>query len=318
MTETNHRRQASRQVLLATLWLSLLVLAVKVWAGWATHSLSLLAESLHTLIDVFSTLLSLITVSSPFRTLGREVGGHGKFETSGAFFVVAFLGFAGFNLLGMSFQQLEAATHSTVLPYPVNINPQLIQLLGVVIAISLCATFFERYEARVLDSPALRLNANHMLQDAWLTILVLAGLVGVWQGYMWLDPLLAIVIVIMAVGSCWRVLNWQLPLLVRQTAIAPEALAQTARQIEGVTHCYQVQSRGIVGRHVFVKMHLVLHPEFMGAARLISERVEGAIRERYGPVQVVIQIDSDRHNSAHSLDSVLGNTPGRTNELDWN
>jgi divalent metal cation (Fe/Co/Zn/Cd) transporter len=98
-----------------------------------------------------------------------------------------------------------------------------------------------------------------------------------------------------------------LPLLLRQIAIAPEVLAQIARQVEGVTHCYRVQSRGIVGRYVFVEMHLILHPEFTGAARVIAERVEGAIRECYGPVQAIIHIDSEQD----ALDNTYGSMEPR-------
>jgi len=85
--------------------------------------------------------------------------------------------------------------------------------------------------------------------------------------------------------------------LMKQMAIAPEALAQTIHQVEGITHCYGIQSRGVVGRQVFVEMRLILHPECMSVARTIAERVERVIRDRYGPAKVVIYIDSDRPKS---------------------
>ncbi len=290
MSEAQGRRQASRQVLLASLWLTLLVLAVKVWIGWATQALSLVAESLHTLIDSFSILLSVISISSSFSERGGW--GHGKLEATMTLLLVAFLGFACLSILAVSASQLEAiASHSTDL-LPVKINALLLQMLGVVMAISFCVAAFELYEARVLESAALRFSANHLFQDAWLMILVLVGLVGVSWGYTWIDPALAIAMVVTAVISCWRVLNWQLPSLMHQIAIAPEALAQTIHQVEGITHCYAINSRGIVGRQVFVEMHLILHPECIGIARSIAERVERAIRERYGPAKVVIYIDS--------------------------
>lgn len=39
-------------------------------------------------------------------------------------------------------------------------------------------------------------------------------------------------------------------------------IAQIARQVGGVTHCYQIQSQGIVGRFVYIQMHLIIHSEF--------------------------------------------------------
>lgn len=292
MSEAQGRRRASRQVLLASLWMTLLVLAVKVWIGWVTQSLSLVAESLHTLIDSFSILLSVISISS-MGSSGREVWGHGRLEATMALMLVAFLGFACLNLLAISAGQLEAIVSNSPELLSVRINPPLLQVLAVVMAISFCIASFELYQARVLESTALRFNANHLLQDSWLMILVLAGLVGVWRGYTWIDPILAMVMVVAAAISCWRVFNRQLPSLMRQIAIAPEALAQTIHQVEGITHCYAIQSRGIVGRQVFVEMRLILHPECMGIARTIAERVERVIRERYGPARVVIYIDSN-------------------------
>ena len=130
-----------------------------------------------------------------------------------------------------------------------------------------------------------------------MTILVLIGLIGVWRGYRWLDPAIALFMVLTCLTSFWRILNWQLPSFMQQVAIAPEALAQTIHQVEGITHCYDIRSRGIVGRQIFVEMRLILHPECMSIARSIAERVERAIRDRYGPAKVVIYIDSDTTES---------------------
>ncbi|NET30835.1 MAG: cation diffusion facilitator family transporter [Cyanothece sp. SIO1E1] len=294
MREVYDRKRTSYLILFTALWLTLLVLAVKVWAGWATKSLSLMAESLHTLIVGFSTLLSLALVASPFRLSNRGVWGYGKREVAGILLLTSFLGFSGFSLLMMSVQQLEAATRGSTVPFPVHISLPLIQLVGVVIAISLILACFESYEAKALESPALRLNSRCVFQDVWLTMLLIAGLLAIWQGYVWLDPLLAIFLVLMTIRSLWQMLSRQLPLLVRQTAIAPETLSQIAHQVEGVIQCHCRRCQGIVGRQVLIELRLVLHPEFMGVAHIIAERVEGAIRERYGPIQARIRIDGDR------------------------
>ncbi len=292
MAEAQGRRRASRQVLLASLWLALLILVVKVWIGWATQSLSLLAESLQTLVNGFSILLSTIAITSRYPA-SREVGGHGKVESVLALLLAALMGFACLSLLVVSVQQLEAIAQEASW-LSVRVNSPLLQLLGVVVATNFCLACFQRYEAGLLENSALRFSAGHLFQDTWLMLPVLAGLVGVGRGYLWLDPVLAVLLVLAAICNCWRVFNWQLPSVMRQIAIAPEALAQTIHQVEGITHCYGIQSRGVVGRHVFVEMRLILHPECLSIARSIAERVERAIRDRYGPVKVVIYIDSDR------------------------
>lgn len=303
MTEVQGHR-TSHQVLLAALWLTLLILALKVAIGWALQSLSLLAESLYTLIDSFSILLNLIALASPS---DREISGHGKLEAILALLLVAFLGFACLSLSAVAMYEL-----STLALIPTanassftQLDLSMLQLLGVVMTTSFCLACFVRYLAGILKSGVLRLCARRLFQDVWLVLLVLVGLVVGARGQAWIDPLLAIFLIAGAIISCWRVLNRQLPSLLKQVAIAPEALVQTVYQVEGVTRCYGIHSRGLVGRQVHVEMHLVLHPEYVGMAKTITERVEQAIRERYGPVWVVLLVDRDLLQS-HSKGGKVG------------
>jgi cation diffusion facilitator family transporter len=293
MTEGQTRAQVGRFILSTTFWLTVFILSVKVAAAWAAQSLSLMAESLHTLLAGFSTFLSLFGIPGVNRLEEPAIYGHGKRETLIAFLVVAILGFAGLNLLGLSSQQLVAAIQGKSLMFPVRVSLPLVELLAVIVATTLGLAVLGLYQGRVLSNAALRFNASQLLKDAVLTLLVLGGLLGVWWGIGWLDVLFAILLVLLAAGSYWQVLNWQLPLLVQHTAIAPEVIAQMARQVRGVTHCYSIRSRGIVGRSVYVQMHLAVHPDFVEFTPRIAERIERAIQERYGPVQVTFYLDDD-------------------------
>ncbi len=315
MAEVRNQKRVSRQILFMTLWLTLLMLVVKVGAAWSTRSLSIVAESLHSVIDGFSTVLSLVALSSPNRQSGREVWGHGRLETMLALLLVALLGFAGLSLLSVAIGQLATEPMLTTIPQ-IRMRLLVIGLLATVFLASVVLAFFERKVSRTLDSSVLKLNARHILQDAWLTLFLLFGLFGIWRGYAWLDPFLTIAMVITAGLSYWRVLNWQLPLMVRQVAIAPEAIGQLVRQVQGVTQCCEVRSRGIVGRQVFVEMQVMVHPEFLGASDWIVEHFEGAIRDRYGPVQVMIFVEEAQDELQHPFEQVRSEQSNR--EMDWN
>ncbi|MCA1993237.1 MAG: cation diffusion facilitator family transporter [Coleofasciculus sp. S288] len=291
MTAGQKRDRAGRLILFTTLWLMLFILSVKVSAAWAARSLSLMAESLHTLLVSFSTLLSLLRINPSNLPASPVVYGHGKRETIITFLLVAFLGSAGLNLLVLSAQQLTVATLGAMLMFSARVSVPLIQLLGLVILTSMGLALLGLHQGRILGNPALRFNAGQLLKDVCLTLIVLIGLLGVAWGWVWLDLVLAILLVLLAVASCWQIVKWQLPFLVQQTAIAPEAIAQIVRQVVGVTHCYQIQSRGIVGRFVYIQMHLVIHPEFTGFRSLIAERIRGEIQERFGPVQITFYIN---------------------------
>ncbi|MEM9484178.1 MAG: cation diffusion facilitator family transporter [Cyanobacteria bacterium P01_F01_bin.116] len=291
--DTGQQRQTCYRLLLMLLWTNLVILTIEVTAGWASHSIALLAESLHTLIDIFSTALSLTAVAAPQRPLGRELWGHGRGEVGGALILAAILGFFGVSILIVSVGQFEAAIGGAALPFPVEVTVTLMQLMTVIVAIALALALVVSYQGRFLQSVTLRLTTKHVLGDGWLSLGMLLGLMGVWRGHTWLDPLIAIALVVLTLHSFWRVLNSQLPMLLRPTAIAPEAIAQVVTTVEGVTRCNRIRSRGMVGRQVWIELYLAVHPEFLGMARTIGERVEGALRNHYGPVNAQIWVEQD-------------------------
>lgn len=298
MSDKTSHHHSMYQVLFVSLWLTLMVLVVKLWLGWATESLSLLAQSLHTLLDGVSTLLSLVALSSKNKLGWHNVWSHGKQEMIGLLVVVSFLGFSGISLMIMAAHALEVDSQGALA-----LTNQAIQMLIAIIIVMFSLVIFKRHRSHVLASSLLRSNAQPTLRDLWLTVLVFLGLVGVHFGYTWLDPVLTILLVLMLMGSAWQLINWQLPFMVEQVAIAPDVLVKIAKQVEGVSHCYRAQARGLVGRHVFVELHLAVHPEFMGVARTIAQRIEGMIRTRYGPVKVAVYINPEFSEGTTSLTS---------------
>ncbi|MEL6777696.1 MAG: cation diffusion facilitator family transporter [Cyanobacteria bacterium J06597_16] len=292
MNGSGHQRRVSYRLLLMILWATLLVFAIELTAGWVSHSLCLLAESLHILIDVFSTLLSLVAVASPQRTLGKEIWGHGRGEAAGALVMSAVLGFAGISIIMIAFTQFESALQLTRGAFPVTVTLPLIILIWVMSGLVLAAVLVAKHQSQRSRSLALKLNTQHILSDAWLTGVMLVGLMLIGQGYRWIDPFLAIVLVLFAIKSLWQMLQAQLPMLLKPTAIAPEAIAQLACQVEGVTRCTRILSRGMVGRQVWIELHLALHPEYMMIAKTIGERIERSLREHYGPVCAQIWLDN--------------------------
>jgi divalent metal cation (Fe/Co/Zn/Cd) transporter len=51
-------------------------------------------------------------------------------------------------------------------------------------------------------------------------------------------------------------LRENLPWLVDEMAIAPEAIYAIALQVPGVINCHDIASRGLLGRQAFIEMHL--------------------------------------------------------------
>ncbi len=291
MKESGYQRRTSYRLLMMILWLALLVFAVELTAGWVSHSLCLLAEALHTLIDIFSTLLSLVAVASPQRTLGKEIWGHGRAEAASALILSAVLGFAGISIILIAFDQVRVFFQAREGLFPVTVTLPIVLLMWVVVMLMIATVWFASRQGKQNSSMALRLTTEHILSSAWLSGLLLIGLVAIGRGYRWIDSAIACVWVVLASRSLWQVLQRQLPMLLKPTAIAPEAISHLVCQTEGVTRCTRILSRGMVGRQVWIELHIRLHPEYMVIANAIGEKVERSLREQYGPVRSQIWLD---------------------------
>ncbi|MGF1569313.1 MAG: cation diffusion facilitator family transporter [Nodosilinea sp.] len=303
MNEGAYQRRISYRLLLTTLWAILLLLAVQAIGGWASQSLTLLAESLHTLVDGFSTVLSLVAVTSPQRQMGREVWGHGRAEVAGTLVLCAFLGFTGVSLGLIALRQIIHGLSGVADPFSVAIDPAVLRFTAAMVILSVALGVYSSYQARSLNSVALKLNTQHFLADAWLSIAMVVVLLAIWQGQRWLDPTFALVLLPLVARSLWRALNEQLPMLLRPTAIAPEAIAQLVTQVEGVTRCTRIRSRGLVGRQVWVELRLVIHPEFMETLENIGEQIDARLRQQYGPLRTQVWVEPARTYQDQYLDA---------------
>jgi cation diffusion facilitator family transporter len=297
----DRQRRHCYRLLLTWLWITLLVLGIEAIAGWMTQSLLLLAEALHTFIDAFSTVLSLVAVASAQRPLGREVWGHGRAEVAGTLAVVSVFGFTGLSLVFGALQQTVNAIAGAADPFKASVDRPVVYLIVVVIALSLVVATYAYYRGPTFGSLALMLHTQHVLGDAWLSGVTLAGIIAVWQQQAWVDPCLAFLLTLFAVTSLWQVLQDQLPTLLRPMAIAPEAIAHVVAQVEGVTRCVRIRSRGLVGRQVWIELHVAIHPDFRGVTNIVRERVDAALRLQYGPLRTQITVEEAQPNQAAYL-----------------
>lgn len=287
-------RAQVRKVLLITLLLNLLVMALKALVGWSTGSLSLLADALHSVTDSANNILGLVAsqFSSPQPDRNHPYG-HQKFEAVGALGIAAFLGIACFEILSGAIERIFQPAQQ-----PIAVSVPELWLLLMVLGINIFVTFYERHVGQRIGSPILIADAQHTMSDVWVTISVIGGLIGIWIWQMqWLDLVLAFPVALLVFRSGWSVLKQNLPWLVDEMAIAPEAIHAIAMQVPGVLNCHNIASRGVVGRQVFIEMHLIVEVTDVETAHRITEAVEARLEERYAPARILIHVEPPSYQS---------------------
>ena len=210
----------------------------------------------------------------------------------GALGIAAFLGIAGFEILQGAVERIIKGGH------PVKISAPELWLLLIVLGVNIFVAYYERAVGKRVGSEILITDAKHMMSDVWVTISVIAGLIGVWLGYQWLDVVLAFPVALLVFWSGWSVLKENLPHLVDEMAIAPEVIHAIALSVPGVINCHDIASRGVLGRQVFIEMHLIVDAKDVETAHRITEEVERQLEERFSPARILIHVEPPAYKSS--------------------
>jgi cation diffusion facilitator family transporter len=184
MSRTDLRRYA---------WLSiaaaLLTILLKTWAWWITGSVGLLSDAMESLVNLAGAVMALwmltIAAQPPNE---RHLYGYGKAEYFSS-------GFEGILILVAAAGIAWAAVGRLIEPQP------LVQLdLGLVVSvvasvINLLTGLLLLRVGREQRSITLEADAHHLLTDVWTSVGVILGVSAVWfTGWLWLDPLLALLV----------------------------------------------------------------------------------------------------------------------------
>jgi len=280
-------RVAVQRVLLVALAVNVSVSLLKLVLGLLTGSLAVLADAMHSATDGLSSLMGLITnnLSDPNPDRDHPYG-HDKYEALGALAIAGFILVTALEILRTAIERIAGGLR------PLRLDGQDLLMLLIVLGCNLLLAGYERSEGKRLGSPLLLADAKHTTSDIWTTVVVLVGLAGaVGLGQSWLDVALAIPLCLLLARVCWQVLRSNMPWLVDQIAIAPEAIHEVAMGVPGVLNVHDIASRGVLGQRVFIELHMVVDANDLPTAHRITELVEEHLEQRFGPVRCTIHLE---------------------------
>jgi cation diffusion facilitator family transporter len=280
-------RREVKRVLLVALAVNVAMSLLKLVVGLASGSLAVLADAMHSATDGLSSLLGLITngLSDPEPDRDHPYG-HDKYEAVGALAIAGFILLTAFEILRTAVTRLATGLR------PLRLDSQELVLLVLVLGCNLVLAAYERRAGRRLNSQLLLADARHTTSDIWTTVMVLLGLAGVLLlGQTWFDVAVAIPLCLLLLRACWQVVRANLPWLVDQIAIAPEAIHAVAMGVPGVLNVHDIASRGVLGQRVFIELHMVVDADDLTSAHAITEAVEEHLAERFGPVRCTIHLE---------------------------
>lgn len=176
-----------------------LLIAIKVVAGLASGSVSILSEAAHSSADLLASVIATIsvTISDKPPDKGHPYG-HGKVENvSGVI--------EGLLIFGAAALIIKESVEKIIYPgeFEITLLPILVMLVSALINF-----FVSRYlyqVAKETDSIALEADALHLKTDVYTSAGVAAGLILIkLTGVSILDPLVAIAVAVLIVREAWH------------------------------------------------------------------------------------------------------------------
>lgn len=260
-----------------------LVLGMKTWVGISTGSLAVLGDALHSLTDVINNIVAWVVIKISAKPPDREHPyGHRKFESLAVFILATLLCVLAFELV------MRALRQEAIQP---TMNSLALTMMLMVLGINIALSTWQRYWARRLQSDILLADANHTIADVLTTIVVIAG----WQlsarGYPWLDAACALGVSALVMYLAFSLFRRVLPVLVDQTAIAPDKLTATIMTVPGVREVRRVRSRWIGSACSADIVIAVTSSISVTESHRIADGIEAALETNLGISDITIHIE---------------------------
>lgn len=193
LSELEIRRATSNMAMIGILG-NIFLAVFKLCAGILGHSAAMLSDSVHTLSDIFATLIAYIGVIISKKKADTEHPyGHERLECVASLILAAILFATG---IGIGIGCIRAIISGS---YRDQVLPGFLPIIAAAVSIAVKEGMFwyTMYYAKKLSSGAFKADAWHHRSDALSSVGALIGIIGARNGFPILDQIAGILICVM-------------------------------------------------------------------------------------------------------------------------
>ncbi len=262
-----------------------LILAAEIIGGLWTGSLALLSDAAHVFMDMFALALSYGAIRlAALPASGSHTYGFHRMKVIAAFI-------NGATLLLIAFEIFREAWERFQNPAPILAGPMLM-----IAAIGLIVNLVVVFVLKEHDHDDLNTRAAflHVLGDALASVgVIIAGVVILFTGWLWVDPLVSVLIAGIILLSSGRVLRQSLHIL---NEGAPEGLnvtevGQAMRQVSGVNEVHDLHVWTVSPGYVALSAHVVLADQVLSQTGPVMAELKEIIAHQFGIEHTTIQFE---------------------------
>ena len=267
---------------------AIVLIALKLGAGLASHSLGLISEALHSGTDLVAALLTFFAVGVAVRPADvAHQYGHGKAEHLSALAEAAILVLASCFIAWRAITQLVGGRTVTV-----EARWYAFAVIGIVIAVDISRTTVLWRASRRYRSAALASNALHFASDLGGSVAVLVGLVLVHEGHKRADSAAAIFVAVLVLLAAARLMKRNVDVLMdRAPADAEQAARAAIAAVDPPVTLRRLRMRQ-AGPRQFMDVVITVPPgAAVGQGHAAADRVEDALNAALPGSDVVVHVE---------------------------
>ena len=264
-------------------------IALKTGAWWLTDSVSLLSDAMESVVNLAGAMFALAMVTIAARPPDEDHPlGHHKAEYFSS-------GFEGVLIFVAALAIVWAATQRLWAPQPIG-------SLGLGLTLSVISSVLNGTlawsmlkKAREHRSMALEADARHLFTDVWTSAGVVLGLLAVAAtGWLWLDPVIAILVAGNVAREGFSLVRRSADGLMDR-AVEPEVQKQIETVLAGFVHPRTLRFDHVTtrraGQRRFVDLHMHMPAAWtLGRAAAVRASVEQALMSAVPGLRATIQL----------------------------
>jgi len=284
-----------RRTALVSVAAAIALIALKLGAGLASHSLGLISEALHSGTDLVAALLTFFAVGVAVRPADvAHQYGHGKAEHLSALAEAAILVVASFFIAWRAVTHLVGERAASV-----EARWYAFAVIGIVIIVDISRTVVLWRASRRYRSAALASNALHFASDLGGSIAVLVGLVLVHEGHKRADSAAALFVAVLVLLAAARLMKLNVDVLMdRAPADAQEAARAAIAGIDPPVTLQRLRMRQ-AGPRQFMDVVITVPPgAAVGQGHAAADRVEDALNSALPGSDVVVHVEPQEDEAA--------------------
>jgi cobalt-zinc-cadmium efflux system protein len=266
--------------------LNVTYILIEAFYGLLIHSMSLIADAGHNLSDVLGLLLAWgASYLARTSATSKRTYGFRKSTILAAMFnsILLLIVVGGISIEAFrKFIYPQATQGKTII---------LVAGIGVMVN-ALTAFFFLKGKEKDLN---IKSAFFHMAADAGVSLgVVLGGLVIIFTGWIWVDPLISILILVVITAGTWDILKKSLLLSMDAVPehIDTEDVSNYLKNLPGVTDVHDIHIWAMSTTEYALTVHVNI-PEPESNDNFLTETA-AALNNKFGISHTTIQIENDR------------------------